>query len=419
MSPKIDNIIIKTVKHLLKIGENTVTIKNYIRSNTGLGKTQVNQNFNEIKNLDYKETSEEEISAIDLDDDNIEINAKHYGLKTLDELLDRCNINKEDWEVKSFRPNSWPANTCDGVVIFSQVKAYLERKISKKTRINIDDLKEDLKKSSLKVPRIHVSAKNDGSRLLEICLFDLHLGKLGFKDQVGNNYSIEIAKKLYLEALVDIVQKTLKGGKIDRICFPVGNDYLNVDNSFRTTTAGTPQDCDSTFPFIFREGRKLLIQAIDTLKIYAPVDVVVVCGNHDSNGMFHIGDALECWYHNDENVTVDNGIKSRKYYSYGENLILYTHGDKEKMEKLPLIAATEEPALWANSKYREIRVGHLHHEIVKEFNGVKVRVVPSLSGNDVYHYDRGYVGNIRVGQGFIFDKEDGLESIIYSRPACS
>ena len=40
---------------------------------------------------------------------------------------------------------------------------------------------------------------------------------------------------------------------------------------------------------------------------YADVHVCVIPGNHDRESMMHIGDALEMFYENNENVTVDNG----------------------------------------------------------------------------------------------------------------
>ena len=426
MSPKINDKLITFVRLLKVTGENEKSIKQSIKQYTNLSDRQVRRIYNDIQPMLAKEEvskveepqdqgfSEIENFTFEEGDEEGELTVGHYGLKTLDELLDRCGINKSEWDVKSFRPNSWPANTKNGVVIFSQVKAYLERKISRKAKISIEDLKNDLKKSSPTYESKYQPSPN--SKLLEICLPDLHLGKYGEKDQVGNEYNMEIAKRIFLDAVSEILSKAEKYGPISKIAFPIGNDFLNIDNAAKTTTAGTPQDCDVSFSKMFKEGRELLVTAINMAKKIAPVDVLVVPGNHDSAAMLHIGDSIECWFHNDKTVNVYNSHKSRKYYSFGENLIIYCHGDKEKQDKLPLIAATEEPILWSKAKYREIRVGHLHHEIVKEHNGVKIRVVPSLSGNDVYHYDRGYTGNIRVGQGFLFDYFNGLESIFYSKP---
>ena len=416
MSPAITPLIIKNVVHQKSIGVADAEVKKYIKAQTGLGKTATRNAFKAIMAANHSEVSDEEFEVTNLSDDEIEVSARHFGLKTLEELLDRCGIDKNEWNVKAFKPNSWPTNTKHhGVVIFSQVKAYLERKVTRRTKTTVEDLKKDLIKLSPIVKTKFPRPVSNG-RLLEVCVPDLHLGKYGEKDEVGTEYNSKIAEEVFMNAIVQICDRAQKQGAVERIVFPIGNDFLNIDNKAKTTTAGTPQDCDISFSKMFRRGRILLTQAINYLSQIAPVDVVVCPGNHSQVSEFHLADCLECYFHNTEDVTVFNNFKTRKYYSFGQNLIVYTHGDKEKPDKLPLIAATEEPALWAQCKYREIRLGHLHHEIVKEHSGVKVRVVPSLSGNDAYHFERGYVENVRVAQGFVFDKETGLEAIIYSKP---
>lgn len=415
MSPRITNEIKATVLHWINLQRPVTEIKAFIREKSGLGKTAVNEAYNEI--LSLPKFAADDVDSVELlDEDTMEMSCKHVGLKTLDELAERCKIDLKEWVIESFKPNSWPAQTKDGPVIFSQVKAVLKRKLPRNTRVSMDEFKKDLINYSPVVPAIHRVRPVDSGTLLEVCAFDLHLGKYGEAEEVGNKYNIVEARAIFLAAIQDILAKAKRMGPISRIVFPVGNDFLNIDNNQKQTTAGTPQDCDGSFSKIFRNGRELLVQAVNILKEVAPVDVVVVRGNHDNASMFHLGDALYCWFHNDQNVTVNNEARSRKYYTFGENLIVYTHGDKEKQDKLPLIAATEEPEIWADATYREIRVGHLHHEIVKEHNGVKIRWVPSLSGNDLYHYDRGYTGNVRVAQGFLFDMNYGLESILYSKP---
>lgn len=47
---------------------------------------------------------------------------------------------------------------------------------------------------------------------------------------------------------------------------------------------------------------------------------------------------------------------------------------------------------------------------------MKIHSLSSITAPDLYHYDNGYVGNLRQAQAFIHDKENGLESIIYSKP---
>ena len=64
--------------------------------------------------------------------------------------------------------------------------------------------------------------------------------------------------------------------------------------------------------------------ALPYLSAFAPVDVIVVQGNHDFERMFYAGEVLSAWFKNDQGVLVDNGLDSRKYYEYGVNMIMFT-----------------------------------------------------------------------------------------------
>ena len=70
--------------------------------------------------------------------------------------------------------------------------------------------------------------------------------------------------------------------------------------------------------------------------------------------------ALEVAFANDANVEVDASAKLRKYYQYGQVMLCFTHGDKEKLTDLPLITAVEEPVMFGATKYREVHTGHKH-----------------------------------------------------------
>jgi predicted phosphodiesterase len=153
------------------------------------------------------------------------------------------------------------------------------------------------------------------------------------------------------------------------------------------------------------------VTAIDYLSSFAPVDVIVVQGNHDFERMFYIGEVIESWYKDYEGVTVDNGYESRKYYQYGKNMLMFTHGDKEKPSEMPLLMATENPIMFAACPNREVHCGHLHREIVNTYQGVKVRFLPSICTNDAWHRSKGYKAP-REAQAYIWNKEKGCEGYL-------
>jgi hypothetical protein len=237
----------------------------------------------------------------------------------------------------------------------------------------------------------------------EISLPDIHYGKL-------HNRSLDQIEDDYIAVVQELVHKAA-GLDIDRFILPIGNDGMNSEGLRRTTTKGTPAEDSAGWKDTFRGYWLLMVKAIDYLKEIAPVDVIVISGNHDFERMFYAGDVLSGWYRQDENVEVDNTYESRKYYQYGKNMLMFTHGDKEKPADMPLIMATEQPKMFANTSYREVHCGHLHKEMVNEYRGIKVRFIPSICPNDDWHKQMGYEAK-RAGQAYIWNKQTGLEGYL-------
>jgi predicted phosphodiesterase len=236
--------------------------------------------------------------------------------------------------------------------------------------------------------------------VLEISIPDIHYGKL-------TDTNLEAFEQLYMDTVIELLEKA-KGLEIKQILLPIGNDGLNSDNINYTTTAGTPQHDSVHWMKSFQGYWKLLVKAVDYLKQTAPVHVVVVQGNHDYERMYYVGEVLSAWYKKDENVSIDNDQNSRKYFNFGVNLIMYTHGNNEKAADLPLIMATEQPLLFANAKFREVHCGHLHKEMVNEYRGIKVRFIPSICPADLWHKKMGYEAQ-RAAQAYIWNYKTGYE----------
>ena len=266
-----------------------------------------------------------------------------------------------------------------------------------------DDLLNYIKNHSHKVPKVNYKKTKDPI-CYEISLPDIHYGKI-------TDEPMDTIEKHYIKAIMDLHKKA-DGLEIERFLLPVGNDGLNSEGMSRATTKGTPQQDNMRWRESFRGYWHLVSKAIDYLAQFAPVDVIVVQGNHDFERMFYAGEVLDAIYKNNKNVTIDNSLDSRKYYEYGINMIMFTHGDKEKTQELPLLIATEQPAMWSRAKVREVHCGHRHKEMLNEYMGTKVRFIPSICSNDAWHKTQGYVGTLRCGQAFIWNKNRGLEGFL-------
>jgi DNA repair exonuclease SbcCD nuclease subunit len=155
----------------------------------------------------------------------------------------------------------------------------------------------------------------------------------------------------------------------------------------------------------------------------APVEVVIVPGNHDELTAWTVGQVLEAEYAGDKRVTFQAGPKLRKYVHYGRNLIGYTHGCDEPHKNLPQIMAVEQAAIWSQTDYREWHVGHLHKQkatqpiMVDDNIGCTVRIIRALSGTDKWHMRKGYVGGTQGAEAFVWKRTGGLRAHLYHTAA--
>lgn len=264
-----------------------------------------------------------------------------------------------------------------------------------------EDLFDDLKNLNNKEYHNYKFVNKNLENLLEISLPDFHLGKT-------DGSSIEDQCKKYVQSIIELTNK-VKSIDISRIVLPTGNDLFNSDTLDHTTTRGTPQLDNAPWQLTFRSGVKAVISSIEYLKKIAPVDVIIVQGNHDYQKCFYLGEILEAYYHLDPVVTIDNDINSpRKYYKFGKVLLGYTHGDKEKGFQLPLTMAVEKPKEFADSNFQYWRLGHLHKEMVNEYQGVVVETLPALCKQDEWHKKMGY-NSKRKAKAYIWNYTYGQE----------
>lgn len=279
--------------------------------------------------------------------------------------------------------------------------------VTKNDKISIEEIKKEIEEfAAIFSPTVYKQSppfQETEGVAYEISLPDIHYGKL-------TELTIQAAEEQFMNTVQNLVEKA-KGLNIEKFILPIGNDGMNSEGMRFTTTKGTFQHDSIGWRESFHGYCHLMTAAIDYLKAKAPVQVVVISGNHDFERMFYAGDVIKGWYRNDKNVVVDNGMDSRKYVEYGVNMIMYTHGDKEKPSEMPLIMATEQPEMFARCSVREVHCGHLHKEMVNEYRGIKVRFIPSICANDDWHKTMGYSA-IRTGQAYIWSKTNGLEGYL-------
>lgn len=248
--------------------------------------------------------------------------------------------------------------------------------------------------------------KSEKANLLVIDIADLHIGKLTTAFETGDTYNSSIAIKRAREGVEGILSKS-SGFNIDKILFVAGNDVLHTDNTKRTTTGGTPQDTDGMWYDNFLMAKQLYVDILERLISIADVHVSFNPSNHDFTHGFFLMQVIETHFSKCENIVFDVDLKHRKVFKYHKNFIGTTHGDGAKTENLPMLYATEYPAIWSETKHRYIYSHHVHHKVSKDYIGITFETLRSPSGTDGWHHRSGYTGVPKAIEGYIHSKENG------------
>jgi hypothetical protein len=337
-------------------------------------------------------------------------------LTSVDQMLEACDVDPEFWEVERQVVNKWDVTAnIKGVLTTKQnlqLKAFLKHKYG---GIDFDELRKVLERLPTCDPGspepLEQRAPGTGKHLLEVNIPDLHYGELCWAGESGEHYDSRIAEKRFLSA-VDRLLSLSVGFGVGRIHFPVGSDYFNTDTPAQTTTAGTPQHNDGRWQKMYADGVGLLITAINRLRQVAPVQVILVQGNHDYQLAYCAAHAIDMHFRNVDGVTVDWRPLERKYYTFGKNLVCYTHGKSANGRAIPIkqwlrIITSEASKEWSNAEFREIHCGHTHHQETMEDGPIVIRHLGSLAGQNSYEYSSGWVGSRKVAHAFVWDAKQG------------
>jgi hypothetical protein len=330
---------------------------------------------------------------------------KSYEINTLEDLIKWTKIDMTQFDCASFTANRWG----NGRWECTQCKATFKPKV--KNGITPEEAAEvfyNLVENYC--PPTHVfnnmAGLSNSGNIAESVAMDVHFGSLTRKEETGIDYNLDIAEN-------DLIESTkfhlsfIETFEPEKIIMPIGSDFFNVDTVDNTTTKGTPQSEDSTWKHTFEAGCTLMITCIDLHKQIAPVKVMVIIGNHDTQRSFALGAFLTAWYRNDPLVTIDNSPTIRKYFSWGTTLIGISHGEEKRGTNYLGLMNIEARKQCGKAIYKEFHLGHKHHLDIKEDLGFRVRGLGGLTATDGWHSKMGY-GALRESQAFIINKSSGI-----------
>ena len=284
---------------------------------------------------------------------------------------------------------------------------------------NIDDAIECAKElfaTEIEPLKLKTYPKDDSlkeDRLMEIPAIELHLGKMAWGGDTGQDYDKNIATSRFYHILEEIVniQEIEKCGTA---LVTIGNDFFNSDTVNATTTKGTPQTNDLRWKKMFLLGLKLYTEFLETLRSkFNNIDVRLCSGNHDKMSSFYLYLALQQYFRGDDKLQFSDNYKDYQCYLFGKCAIFFGHGDgnlKRIIQSIPAEFYKE----WGSSIFRELHLGHLHKEVVvDDQSGMITRRIGSPTGTDQWHYEERFIGSTQKHQVFVWDANTGVKNIEY------
>lgn len=325
-------------------------------------------------------------------------------VKSLDELIEKCKIDTEKWEVTKYVQNFWG----NGDNPHWQVKAWLGKKtVEQLFQANFVDFLDTYQPVSQEIMNPDFVVGKELAMLV-INKQDSHLNKY---DIDGNNDITDRLSAIVYKVATIVAQAKLSNN-LEHITYVIGSDEFNSEYS-GATTKGTPQTNTHTYHDSFRFICDHEVMMITMLLQQAEnVNVVYVAGNHDEFVGWHMITWLQSFFRNEERVQFDCSPKYRKYVSYGTSALMFNHGDAIKPAKLAALFPMEFKEGWSFHENFYIFTGDKHHEVSQDFNGIKFYQIPAFSNaKSVWDDKMGHVMSKAEVTGFLIEQGSGMTNI--------
>lgn len=257
--------------------------------------------------------------------------------------------------------------------------------------------------------------ENVSSELInQYTLTDYHLGCLAWGEETGADWDLKIAEDLLIRWFEQAIKLS---PDTETAIFSQLGDHAHYDGILSVTpTSGHILDADSRYQKIIRVLIRTTRRIIKMLlKKHKRVIVLMAEGNHDISVSMASREWLHAMYEDEPRLMVDRNPRPYYCYLHGQTMLTYHHGHLKKIDQLPSVMAALYPKEWGAAKHRFCHSGHLHHDKVIEFNGMKHEQHRTLASPDAHAARGGYVSE-RSAKVITYHKVHGEVSRITITP---
>jgi len=248
----------------------------------------------------------------------------------------------------------------------------------------------------------------DKNKFSVIPLGDPHIGLQTWSKEVGHDWDLKIAKRVYKKVFTRLLARS--PDTEDCVLINTG-DFFHADNiAGETSASGHKLDLDGRPSKWLEVGFQIMQMFIEMcLTKYKRVKFYNVPGNHDDILGAALGVFASILYENNPRIEVFKGQSPFQYFHKNKVLLGFAHGHKCKLGALPGKMADDQCIMWGNSTHRHWITGHVHHNQwiqYKEWSGASVESVGIIPPKDAYAYGGGFGGR-RGTQLIVFDDRIG------------
>ena len=233
------------------------------------------------------------------------------------------------------------------------------------------------------LPRRKADGKYLSHLLAGYPIGDGHVGMLAWGEETGEDWDLAIAERVHCGAMAALAESAPAA---ERALIVNLGDWLHYDSLAAVTPrSGHNLDADGRYAKMVRVAIKVIRQCIESaLAKHKFVHVINAPGNHDETGALWLSAALAHIYEHEPRVTVETSPALFSYYRHGKVLIGVHHGHTCKPKDLPGVMAADRARDWGESEHRYWWGGHIHHESVIEFPGVRFESFNTMAAKDAY-----------------------------------
>lgn len=255
-------------------------------------------------------------------------------------------------------------------------------------------------------PAIIRAKDHDQDRLTVYILADWHVGMFAWgRETDGPDWDLSKARSTLAGAFAELVEQSPPSYHATILCL---GDLLHADSAKNMTpSSGNVMDVDTRYAKCLPVACDLVEGAVEAARAkHRMVTVSIKEGNHDIASTVGIRCALDRFYRNTGSVHVDDSPSPFFWQRFGVNLIGGTHGHHTKIQELPMVMANVRQRDWADTISRHFHTGHIHHDTLREFGGVRVYSHRAPVPQDAYHSAAGYLSG-RSMRSFTYHRSYG------------